>query len=861
MPLVLTSVPDLTGGVSQQPVPHRGMNQCESQVNAMPLVVGGLIKRPPLNHVVEIKDGSDSSINITNAFTHFVRRDNDEEFAIIIDGVSGTPLVNDISDGASKTVIQDNLAGDDYYIGDDGGTNDLADASAVLRAFTIGDVTFIVNTAITPAMAATTSPYSRLQASAPHEALLVFNAAAVDAVISVTVTMDDGATGTATVTATGDQDAGPPKVANIAKIMTTGDASIDGMLTFSGDALNTIAGVTCTLSQAQNGVLHIIGDEKFSVKIETSFGDAGVTVIREETTFFSSLPSTAPHLMKVKVEGNPETNVDDYYVVFHGDGLDVANQTAASNDDEGVMASGKWIQAPGPGVTTDYDYKTLPHILVRQPDGTFVYTEANGETPTGVGVDATVDWASFKFTPRQTGDETTNPLPSFIGQPITDITLFKNRLVITSGENVNLSEIGFYFNFFRTTVTQLLDSAPIDVGVGGTEIAQLDRATPFSDRLMLFSQRSQFSLSGESILSPLTVSVTNVTDFDCDTSSAPVAAGATLFFPFKRGSFTGYREYFKGGTTADIQFDALDITEQVPKFIEGTVKRAVSSTHENLLVVQAESATKLYVYKYNNTSRGKTQSAWFTFEFSNMTILNLQFVGTSLYMLVKRESKTFLERMDLQTGLKDTDSTYVTTLDRRFLIADRTSATETTTTYVISNVVLPDLTYNAVTEDGEVLTISSVTNDGTHTTIVVSNVVAAGVSIYVGLPYTMTYEFSKPLLKRGTQDGKIDVISTGRHQLRYMTVEYDETASFTLRVTPQIGGSDGTAIDYPFSGRFLAATALVGNIPQETGSFRIPLFLQSQNAKIEIINSSALPSNIQSAEFEAQYTTRIEQNL
>ena len=88
-----------------------------------------------------------------------------------------------------------------------------------------------------------------------------------------------------------------------------------------------------------------------------------------------------------------------------------------------------------------------------------------------------------------------------------------------------------------------------------------------------------------------------------------------------------------------------------------------------------------------------------------------------------------------------------------------------------------------------------------------------------------------------------------------MTLEYDETASFTLRVTPQIGGADGTAIDYPFSGRFLAATATLDSIPSETGSFRIPIFLKSQNAKIEIINSSALPSNIQSAEFEAQYPT------
>ena len=776
---------------------------------------------------------------------------------ITIDGVSGTVLVNEL-DGTSKTVYRDNIAGNDYYIGQDGASEfDLANASAVLRAFTISDVTFIVNTDVKTEMSTSVSPFSRRQSSAPNEALVVFNAMPIDSSISVTVRMGDGQTGTATVTHAGTQNDPTPNLSNIAKIMTTGDDTIDSLLTFSGTALNDIAGVTCGLTRAQNGVLHIIGDEAFTVKIEGALGDQGATVIRESTTFFTSLPSTAPHLMIVKVEGNPETDVDDYYVRFLADGL-------PENSSEGSMLSGRWVECPAPGIEFKYDYKTMPHILVRQSDGTFMYTEANGETPSVAGTDSTIDWAALKFTDRTTGDNTTNPLPSFIGQKITDITLFKNRLVITSGENVNLSEIGFYFNFFRTTVTQLLDSAPIDVGVGGTEIAQLDRATPFSDRLMLFSERAQFSLAGEGILSPLTVSVTNVTDFDCDTDSAPVAAGATLFFPFKRGSFTGYREYFKGGTTADIQFDAIDITEQVPKFIEGTVKRAVSSTHENLLVVQAESATKLYVYKYNNTSRGKTQSAWFTFEFTNMTILNIQFVGTSLFMLVNRGNKTFLERMDLQTGLKDTDSTYVTTLDRRFLIADRMSATETTTTFRITGVeVDTSLTYNLVTESGEVLTITDVntTDLAGSTTIVVNSVVDAGVSVYFGLPYTMTYEFSKPLLKRQMQDSKVDIISTGRHQLRYMTIEYDETAAFTLRVTPQIGGADGTAKDYPFSGRFLASALLVGQVPQETGSFRVPIFLQSQNAKIEIINSSALPSNIQSAEFEAQYTTRIEQNL
>lgn len=872
MPLILTSVPDLTGGVSQQPVSQRGVNQCENQVNAMPLMVGGLIKRPPLNHVTEIKNGTNSIDINANAFTHFVRRDNDEEFVIIADGNGG--LTVNTLDGTSRNVyIDESLDAADFYIGDAsnaaGNPNDLSNPSAVLRAFTIGDVTFIVNTDVVPALADDVAPNSRLQANEEKEALIRLNAApGLDSTFSVTVKVGSASAQTATVLFEGGSDGEVADISTVAEILVDGNTTNHTGYTYSGvgSGLNNVAGI---VAQHANGVIHLDANTTdFTVTCSDSFGDAASTVIREATTFFGSLPPTAPHMMIVKIEGNPESQVDDYYVQFFGDGLSTSlakdGGGAYTNPDKGTMVKGKWVECPRPGVKFKYDYKTMPHILVRQPNGSFVFTDADGNVPTNntqSNINQTdIDWSSFKFADRTTGDDLTNPAPSFIGQKITDITVFKNRLVATSGENVTLSEIGFFFNFFRTTVTQLLDSSTIDVGVGGTESAKLDRAVPFSDRLMLFSQRAQFSLAGEAVLTPLTVSITNVTDFDADTTSAPVPAGASLFFAFKRGSFSGYREYFKAGTAADVQFDALDITEQVPKFIEGTVKRAVTSTHENLLVIQAASTTKLYVYKYNNTNRGKTQSAWFTFEFSNVTVVNIQFVGTSLFMLVKRGSKTFLERMDLQTGLKDTGSTYVTTLDRRFLIADRTSATETTTTYTITGTELDtSLTYNAVTQGGEVLTINSVTAAGGNTTIVVNSVVDAGVSVFFGLPYTMTYEFSKPLLKRGTQDGKIDVVSTGRHQLRYMTVEYDDTASFTLRVTPQVGGADGTAIDYPFSGRFLAATATLDNIPSETGSFRIPIFLKSQNAKIEIINSSALPSNIQSAEFEAQYTTRIEQ--
>ena len=96
------------------------------------------------------------------------------------------------------------------------------------------------------------------------------------------------------------------------------------------------------------------------------------------------------------------------------------------------------------------------------------------------------------------------------------------------------------------------------------------------------------------------------------------------------------------------------------------------------------------------------------------------------------------------------------------------------------------------------------------------------------------------------------MIAVGRHQLRYMTIIFSETAFFNVKVTPDIGDT----IEYPFTGRYLSAGGFLGSVPSESGDFRFPVFAESDSVSIIIENDSPLPSNIQSIEFEANYTSR-----
>ncbi len=826
MPLISTSVPNLNGGVSQQPSAQRLTNQCEAQENAIPMVVGGLIKRPPSNHVSELKtygtDGSDgSSLDLSNAFVHTVQRDASEKFFITLKGDDNV-YINGI-DGSPKQVYTD-FAAVNYFTS--------LDPRKDFRAVTVGDTTFILNTT-KDVVATGTTPSSY----ANHEALIWIRTSGVQVKFKVTLGAFDGSGTTVEVENTvNSADTVPKSTIEIAEELKT--------------EIGTQGGFTVL---SEGSVLYLTRSTEFDITVEDSIGQNGHKIIKDKVNSFSDLPPIAVHGMIVKVEGDPEEEVDDYYVQFEVNSSDAV---------AGNMGSGVWVETAKPGIVKSFNANTMPHIIVRQSDNSYVVKPADGAAPTPASVDdGSVTWSNFKWNDREAGDDLTNPLPSFTGSKITGMSFFKNRLALISGENCILSETGFVFNFFRTTSTLLLDTAVIDVGVGGTEVNLLGAMAPFSDRLILFSESTQFVLQGEGVLSPNTTSITAVTNYDVLTDVTPKPAGNALFFGFNRGSFSGVREYFKTNET-DINFDAVEVTSQAPKYIEGDIRKMTVSTVEDIVVVLSQTKTgasyndtnDLFVYKYFNGSEGRIQSAWFKFTFDNLSILDVEFIDQSLYMIVKRGSKTFLERVDIQTGLVDEGVDYTTLLDRRVKITgDGAESPAAGQTITLPYDIVDGDTVQVCDSTGEVRTIASQTTN----TITLEEDFLADEVFYIGTPYTMRYELTPPVLKRPKPGGGTEMIAVGRHQLRYMTVVFDDTAFFKVRFSTKAGGGQYTdPVEYPFSGRYLSSGGFLGAVPSETGDFRFPMFSESDTVKIEILNDSPLPSNIQSLEFEAFYTSR-----
>ena len=257
---------------------------------------------------------------------------------------------------------------------------------------------------------------------------------------------------------------------------------------------------------------------------------------------------------------------------------------------------GSWVETIAPDTPTALTATDMPYKLLPQPhlyidstnivsggssytDGTFALAFTGGGTPTteaegtfivasnvitsinitnpgagyssaptldfsassgGSGEDVTVtmsDGESYyidtnTWGTRLVGDTETNPDPSFVGSTIENIFFWKNRLGFLSGQNIIFSEADEYYNFFRTTVLQLLDSAPIDVGISHTKVSNLKHVSTFQEKLIVFSDETQFVIKGNELLTPKTINVTPTTEYTALAGVEPLTQGNFIYFPF-----------------------------------------------------------------------------------------------------------------------------------------------------------------------------------------------------------------------------------------------------------------------------------------------------------------------------------------
>lgn len=155
-------------------------------------------------------------------------------------------------------------------------------------------------------------------------------------------------------------------------------------------------------------------------------------------------------------------------------------------------------------------------------------TGAYGSPKSITGVPVSVQWNgsawelnTTAFSGRSAGDNTSNGLHEFMQYGITGISTFQGRFVIMSGPLVSLSASGKPRQFFRSTVTSVISSDPIEIGSGMNSSAAYEWAVPFQKDLLLFSRSYQALIpSGNQAVTPLTATVMPTSAHEVDTTSS-----------------------------------------------------------------------------------------------------------------------------------------------------------------------------------------------------------------------------------------------------------------------------------------------------------------------------------------------------
>ena len=455
----------------------------------------------------------------------------------------------------------------------------------------------------------------------------------------------------------------------------------------------TFTATTTTRSSIEitrkGSVIRIKSDDgPFKIRVEDGLSNEALGLVYQEVGSITDLPKSCFNNFTVKVIGDADIDQDDYFVRF-------------TTKDKSEFGEGTWVETVGwtrdesesgaiTAIETDLDANTMPITLVPVLDSSGDVSYFKLQSPkedlfSTVEAPKAVGWRG-----RVAGNDDTNPFPSFVGNKINDVFFFKNRLGFLTDSNVIFSEADEYFNFFRTTTQQLLDSAPIDVGLSHTKVAVLQYALPFQEKLVLFSKQSQFVLRGADILSPKTVAISPVTEYDITDGIQPLALGSYIYFPFNRGQYEGMFEYFVDNNTE--VFEAEEITSQVPKYIPSNIRTMAGSASESMVVLQNATDLKtLYVYKYFWSNKEKIQSAWQKWTF-NDNVTGFDFIDSTLYLILNAQQ---LVEMPVENALTDEGLEYTLLLDNR---VDGARDKDTRQTYSSQTIELLYLTYLLVTE-------------------------------------------------------------------------------------------------------------------------------------------------------------------
>lgn len=388
---------------------------------------------------------------------------------------------------------------------------------------------------------------------------------------------------------------------------------------------------------------------------------------------------------------------------------------------------------------------------------------------------------------KAVGDNLNNPPPGFVGKTLEDIVFFRDRLGFMTRDSIAFSRAGKYFNFWRRTMTAVLDDDPIDTLVSHTRSFSLSHAIPFGRSVYLFGTTTQFEFTSGDVLSPRAFRCDPVTEFDCDPFVRPIIVGNNLYFVDTKGQDTRVNEYFIDSDS--LRTDATDITSHCVGYLKGRPKSLAGSAKLNAITVVTDyqSSVDFYVYKFKFAENGqRVQSSWSKYQLGGQIKAprHASFIGSAMLLLTEQTTTAELltipyAEVPFGEAIDSDGNWWDLHLDRKEYGIFSTETSDESVGVIKQDAQDIELRVFVESFSGRWSDISAAVNRGDDNTIRVPNSYS-GKGFIVGHLYPSVYRMSPIFLR--DQDGA--AVMQGRLQLKRLHLNLKKTGDLAIVYTP-----------------------------------------------------------------------------
>ena len=381
--------------------------------------------------------------------------------------------------------------------------------------------------------------------------------------------------------------------------------------------------------QEENGILLYFGNgSAASFAITDGADGSGVAMAEKTVTSTSELPGLHWHDKIVRIK--PERGDASFYVraVAQGSGSRV-----------------RWEECPSTSQATIQNPMLV--LAVKNP-------ASSGLTRVGLARATTSGLAYLasnkvlndpsvltlpNFNGRQVGDQDSSPQPRFFGKQISWMGMFQDRLCIAAGNTVDMSEVGNYFNFFRTQTLTVPDSDPVSVYALGSETDTIRHSVIFDRSLLLFGDNQQYSIDGRNPVTPSTSTIIQSSAIEDATDCPPVAGGSLVFFGKRREGSAEIFQMEVGDVADTSNFTGLGL--QLSDYLPGRPAQLLYVASPSTRFVRvSEAPHSVFVFRFIDQNRQRILDSWSRFDYHPAfgLIFGMFYHDDALYLRVAREA-------------------------------------------------------------------------------------------------------------------------------------------------------------------------------------------------------------------------------